>query len=96
MGTFRDEYFHQKGNTVINIKPEKQDLVFTRLFDAPIEEVWKAWSDPEYVKQWWGPNGFTAPLARMDFRQGGTSLVCRARRNSGTNTAPGFTQKSSR
>ena len=54
----------------------KRDMVLTRLFDAPVEEVWKAWSDPEYVMQWWGPKGFTAPLARMDFREGGTSLVC--------------------
>jgi uncharacterized protein YndB with AHSA1/START domain len=55
---------------------KKQELVVTRVFDAPVEQVWKAWSDAETVKQWWGPDGFTAPLARMDFRQGGTSLVC--------------------
>lgn len=54
----------------------KQDLVFTRVFDAPLAEVWKAWVDPEYVKQWWGPIGFTCPLAKMDVREGGTSLVC--------------------
>jgi uncharacterized protein YndB with AHSA1/START domain len=52
------------------------DLVFTRTFDAPIEEVWKAWTQAEYVKRWWGPQGFTAPLANMDVREGGTSLVC--------------------
>jgi uncharacterized protein YndB with AHSA1/START domain len=57
-------------------KPEKQDLIFTRVFDAPLEDVWRAWSDPEYVRQWWGPDGFTAPLARMDVREGGTSLLC--------------------
>src|SRR5687767_1554461 len=56
--------------------PEKRDLVVTRVFDAPVEEVWKAWSEPEYVMQWWGVEGFTCPLARMDFRVGGTSLVC--------------------
>jgi uncharacterized protein YndB with AHSA1/START domain len=55
---------------------EKRDLVVTRVFDAPVEQVWKAWSDPEYVMQWWGPEGFTSPLAKMDFREGGTSLVC--------------------
>jgi len=54
----------------------KQDLVFTRLFDAPVERVWRAWTDPEQVMSWWGPNGFTCPLARMDFRVGGKSLVC--------------------
>ncbi len=60
----------------MNTEAKKTDLVFTRVFDAPIEQVWKTWSEPEYVKQWWGPNGFTAPLARLDFREGGTSLVC--------------------
>jgi uncharacterized protein YndB with AHSA1/START domain len=59
---------HQKSKT--------RDLVLTRTFDAPVSEVWKYWEDPEYVKKWWGPDGFTAPLARMDFREGGTSLVC--------------------
>jgi uncharacterized protein YndB with AHSA1/START domain len=47
----------------------------TRIFDAPVEEVWKAWSNPEYVRQWWGPTGFTCPRAEIDFREGGTSLV---------------------
>jgi len=42
-------------------------VVVTRLFDAPVELVWKAWSDPQYVMQWWGPTGFTCPLAEMDF-----------------------------
>jgi uncharacterized protein YndB with AHSA1/START domain len=54
----------------------KRDLVVTRVFDAPVESMWRAWSDPEYVMRWWGPVGFTSPLARMDFREGGTSLVC--------------------
>ena len=55
---------------------KKRDLVVTRVFDAPVEQVWRAWSDPEYVRQWWGPTGFTCPLADMDFREGGTLLVC--------------------
>ena len=49
-----------------SIKDKKHDLVLSRIFDAPIEEVWKAWSDPNYVMQWWGPKGFTSPLARME------------------------------
>ena len=55
---------------------ETYDVVVARVLDAPIEEAWKAWSDPEYVTRWWGPTGFTSPLARMDFRVGGSSLVC--------------------
>ena len=54
----------------------KHNMVVTRVFDAPVEQVWKAWSDTEQVMRWWGPTGFTCPLARMDFREGGISLVC--------------------
>jgi uncharacterized protein YndB with AHSA1/START domain len=55
---------------------KKRDLVFTRVSDAPVERVWKAWRDPEEVRRWWGPKGFTCPVAKMDFREGGRSLVC--------------------
>lgn len=53
-----------------------KDLVMTRLFAAPVQLPWQAWSESQYVMKWWGPMGFTAPVARMDFREGGTSLVC--------------------
>lgn len=53
-----------------------KDLVVTRVFDAPVQRVWLAWTDAEQVMRWWGPNGFTAPVAKMDIREGGTSLVC--------------------
>ncbi|MDQ3005327.1 MAG: SRPBCC domain-containing protein [Chloroflexota bacterium] len=53
-----------------------RDLVVTRVFAAPVELVWKAWTEPEYVMRWWGPDHFTSPSAKMDFREGGTSLVC--------------------
>jgi len=52
------------------------DLTVTRTFDVPVEQVWQAWTEPEHVKRWWGPDGFTAPIAEMDVREGGTSLVC--------------------
>ena len=52
------------------------EVVVPRILDAPLDEVWKAWSDPEYVMRWWGPTGFTSPSAEMDFRVGGASLVC--------------------
>jgi uncharacterized protein YndB with AHSA1/START domain len=60
----------------LNNQLKTHDLVVTRIFDAPVEQVWKAWSDPDQVMRWWGPTGFTSPLAKMDFREGGTSLVC--------------------
>ena len=53
-----------------------RDLTVTRIFDAPVELVWKAWTDAEYVMKWWGPDYFTSPSARMDLRIGGTSIVC--------------------
>lgn len=55
---------------------ETYDVMVSRVLDAPVEETWKAWSDPEYVMRWWGPTGFTSPSAEMDFRVGGASLVC--------------------
>lgn len=51
-------------------------IVVTRLLDAPVERVWKAWTVAEELMRWWGPTGFTSPSAVMDFREGGTSLVC--------------------
>ena len=51
-------------------------LVIERVFDAPRELVWKAWTDPEMVKRWWGPRDYTAPVAEIDFRVGGKSLNC--------------------
>ncbi len=60
-----------------NDSPMKtRDLKVTRIFDAPIELVWKAWTDPEHVMKWWGSDHFTSPSAKMDFREGGTSIVC--------------------
>jgi uncharacterized protein YndB with AHSA1/START domain len=53
-----------------------KDIVVSRTFDAPVGDVWKAWSEPDHVRRWWGPAGFTSPSAEMDFREGGTSLVC--------------------
>jgi uncharacterized protein YndB with AHSA1/START domain len=55
---------------------KKRDLVVTRTFNAPLALVWKAWTEPEHVMRWWGPNYFTSPTCHIDFREGGTSLVC--------------------
>ena len=58
------------------VQPEQVDVVVvTRVVDASPERVWQGWVDPEDVKQWWGPTGFSAPVARMDVREGGVSLV---------------------
>jgi len=55
---------------------EVERMTVTRIFDAPRELVWKAWTEPKYVAQWWGPKGFSAPVCQMDFRVGGKSLYC--------------------
>ena len=55
---------------------ETKRMVITREFDAPRELVWKAWTDPKYAKQWWGPKGFTVPVYQTDFRVGGRFLIC--------------------
>ena len=52
------------------------DVVGTRDIPAPLDAAWKSWTDPAYVLQWWGPNGFTCTVAEMDVRVGGRSLVC--------------------
>ena len=59
-----------------NMVNETERMVITRVFDAPRELVWKAWTDPKYVMQWWGPKGFTAPVCKIDFRVGGKFLCC--------------------
>jgi len=59
-----------------NVVNEVERMVVTRIFDAPRELVWKAWTQEKYVQQWWGPKGFTAPACKMDVRVGGKSLCC--------------------
>ncbi len=54
----------------------KNELIITRIFDAPRELVWKAWTDPEHVKRWWGPKDYTAPSCNIDLREGGKYLYC--------------------
>jgi uncharacterized protein YndB with AHSA1/START domain len=48
-----------------------RQIVTTRVFDTPRELVFEAWTDPQHVAQWWGPNGFTNTIHEMDVRAGG-------------------------
>ena len=57
-------------------KSSERELVITRVFDAPRELVWKAWTDPEHLKRWWGPKDFTSPACKIDLRVGGKYLFC--------------------
>lgn len=54
----------------------KNELIITRIFDAPRKLVWKAWTDPEHLKRWWGPKDYTSPVCKIDLRVGGKYLYC--------------------
>jgi len=51
------------------------DLVITRVFDAPREVVFRAWTEPDRLKRWWGPKGFTNPVCEVDVRPGGAMRI---------------------
>jgi uncharacterized protein YndB with AHSA1/START domain len=51
-------------------------VVIERSFDAPVDLIWQMWTDAELFKTWYGPDGATIPVAKMDVRVGGTRLVC--------------------
>lgn len=59
-----------------NAAAGSRPLIITRLVDAPVALVFKAWSDPALVMKWWGPGGFTAPTIKIDFRVGGKYHFC--------------------
>jgi uncharacterized protein YndB with AHSA1/START domain len=53
----------------------QRTLTLERIIDAPRELVFKAWTDPKQVAQWWGPKYFTNPICEMDVRPGGAILI---------------------
>jgi uncharacterized protein YndB with AHSA1/START domain len=55
---------------------ESNEIVITRVFDAPQKLVFKAWTEPERMKRWWGPQGFTLPFCTIDLRPGGVIHFC--------------------
>lgn len=52
-------------------KIEGNVLHIERTFDAPVELVFDAWTNEDALKEWWSPEGFTIPVSKMDFREGG-------------------------
>lgn len=52
----------------------KTDITIVKTFDAPVQSVWRYWSEPKYFKQWWGPADATCIACRMDFKVGGKFL----------------------
>lgn len=53
----------------------EQEVMLERLIDAPLERVYRAWTDPALLKQWWGPHGFTNPVCEVDARVGGRMRI---------------------
>jgi len=51
-------------------------FVISRVFDAPRDRVWQAWTEVEQLKQWWGPIGFVATYCKLDLRPGGIMHYC--------------------
>lgn len=56
---------NQKSNT------QDRELRLSRTLNAPVELVWEVWTQPEHIAQWWGPNGFTTTIHKMDIIAGG-------------------------
>jgi uncharacterized protein YndB with AHSA1/START domain len=57
----------------------KDAIVIERTFDVPVNLIWQMWTQPEHFKNWYGPKGFTVPVAEMDVRVGGKHLFCMER-----------------
>ncbi len=57
-----------------SLSPDDKTLVIERVLNAPRPLVWKMFSDPYHLAQWWGPKGFTNRVERLDFRTGGSWL----------------------
>src|SRR6185369_14448990 len=58
------------------ITPMADDIKLTRIIDAPVAVVWKAWTEPEHVMRWWGPQDYTSPSCEIDLREGGKFVFC--------------------
>lgn len=56
---------NEKNNTA------DREIRISRLLNAPVELVWEVWTDPDHIKNWWGPNGFTNTISKMEVRDGG-------------------------
>jgi uncharacterized protein YndB with AHSA1/START domain len=55
----------------LDLEQDPRAIIGMRVFDAPRELVWSAWTDPKHLAQWWGPNGFTTTTSAFDMRPGG-------------------------
>jgi uncharacterized protein YndB with AHSA1/START domain len=65
----------QNARTSAATESSEWDLVMSRVFDAPRDLVFKAWTETKHVAQWWGPKRFTNPVCEMDVRVGGAIRI---------------------
>src|SRR5437763_17071670 len=63
---------------MVESSAQQDAVVLERVFDAPIDLIWKMWTDPVSFKAWYGPAGATVPVAELDVRPGGRRRVCMA------------------
>ncbi|MCI0415876.1 SRPBCC family protein [bacterium] len=54
-----------------SVNREGREITGERIFDAPRQLVWKLWTDPDLIPQWWGPKKYKTTVEKMDFRPGG-------------------------
>ena len=59
----------EKNKSVSNT--EDREIKISRLLNAPIELVWHVWTNPDHIKNWWGPNGFSNTISKMEVKPGG-------------------------
>lgn len=62
--------------TLVSKDLANKKLVIVREFDAPLEQVWKAWTQSHLLDKWWAPKPWKAETKKMDFREGGSWLYC--------------------
>lgn len=60
-----------RSKTTFAINARDREIIITRIFEAPRELVWKLWTDPKLIPQWWGPRRYTGKVEKMDFKPGG-------------------------
>jgi uncharacterized protein YndB with AHSA1/START domain len=56
------------------VQPARRRVSIERTFNAAVEDVWELWTTKEGIESWWGPDGFTVKVRRLDFRLGGELL----------------------
>lgn len=59
-----------------SMQGRNKTVTISRTLNLPVDTVWKAWTEPESFKKWWGPRDFTCPECKMDLRVGGKTLAC--------------------